>query len=374
MSTVGPETRREGGATTARPRARQIKALVVDDSAVVRQVMTAVLDDDPTITVTAAVPDPIFAMQRMMRDWPDVVVLDLEMPRMDGLTFLRRIMAARPTPVIICSTLTARGTSTAMEAMAAGAVAVIAKPTTGLRDFLQNEAQELVRAVHVAAAGDVDRVRATALAASTQAPRLGRTRTAQEVTSDRLVALGTSTGGTQALELVLRSLPPLPVGIVAVQHMPERFTAAFARRLDGLCALEVREAGDGDPVLPGRVLIAPGGRQMTVHRSGAQHVVRVSDGERVNRHKPSVDVLLGSVARALGPRALGVIMTGMGADGAHGLLAMRRAGARTIGQDERSCVVYGMPKAAYELGAVEKEVPLDTIATAIQAYATGASR
>ncbi|MGF1653606.1 MAG: chemotaxis response regulator protein-glutamate methylesterase, partial [Actinomycetales bacterium] len=302
-----------------------VKVLLVDDSAVVRQVLTAVLDREPGITVTGAVSDPLFAMERMKADWPDVVVLDVEMPRMDGITFLRKIMSVRPTPVVICSTLTERGAETTMQAMAAGAVAFVCKPHNGLKTFLEEDAGDIVRTVKSAAAGDVRRLRtspvptprtpATAVsgaASATPAPRAG----AMAATTDRLVAIGTSTGGTQALEQVLTQLPRVGPGIVVVQHMPELFTAAFAARLNSVCEAEVAEAGDGDRVLSGRILLAPGGRHMAVERDGAQYRVRVTDGPRVNRHKPSVDVLFQSVARYAGANALGVIMTGMGDDGA----------------------------------------------------------
>lgn len=346
--------------------------LVVDDSAVVRQVLTSVLENDPEIRVIGTASDPIFAMERMKRDWPDVVVLDIEMPRMDGITFLKKIMAVRPTPVVICSTLTEKGAAITMDAMAAGAVGVVTKPTSGLRQFLEVEGPELVRTVKAAAKGNIRHVKAATVAlgrpgrphagASSAGPTLKRT-------TEAIVAIGTSTGGTQALELVLTSLPLLPVGVVVVQHMPEQFTAAFAARLNSVCAAEVSEARDGDRVLAGRILIAPGGRHMLVERDGAQYRVRINDGERVNRHRPSVDVLFNSVAANVGANALGVIMTGMGDDGARGLLAMRNAGARTVGQDADSCVVYGMPKAAFDAGAVEQQVTLSEISHSIRRFA-----
>ena len=388
--------------------AGEIQVLIVDDSAVVRQVLTAVLDREPGIHVSGTAADPIFAMERMNRNWPDVVILDVEMPRMDGITFLKKLMSVRPTPVVICSTLTERGADTTMDAMAAGAVGFVTKPKSGLKSFLEGEAGEIVQAVRAAAAGDMRRVKAAsvALASSRRAGAAGGTtstltahdvrpgndvrpasdvrptnvgpkphdgpapvRTALPVTTDRLIAIGTSTGGTQALELVLTSLPRVAPGIVVVQHMPEIFTAAFAARLNSMCEAEVLEATDGDRVLPGRVLIAPGGRHMAVERNGAQYRVRISDGPRVNRHKPSVDILFESVARSAGKNALGVIMTGMGDDGARGLLKMREAGARTIGQDQATCVVYGMPAVAQKIGAVEKQIPLTSIARMIEQFA-----
>jgi two-component system chemotaxis response regulator CheB len=375
-----------------------INVLIVDDSAVVRQVLTSVLGADPSINVLGAAPDPIYAMQRMNKQWPDVVVLDVEMPRMDGITFLRKLMSVRPTPVVICSTLTERGAETTLQAMSAGAVAFVTKPRNGLKQFLESDGGEIIRTVKEAAAGDMRRMAAVtnalrsmprqpadrqaaagspvgpngagrATAAATDAasgPRLG----SLAVTTDRLVAIGTSTGGTQALEAVLTSMPRVGPGIVVVQHMPEKFTATFAARLDSLCASEVLEASDGDRVLPGRVLIAPGGRHMTVRRDGAQYRVQVSDGPPVNRHKPSVDVLFRSVAEFAGRNAMGVIMTGMGDDGARGLKQMRDAGARTVAQNEATCVVYGMPAEAVKLGAVETELPLQAIPAVIQRFAS----
>jgi two-component system, chemotaxis family, protein-glutamate methylesterase/glutaminase len=362
----------------------KINVLIVDDSAVVRQVLTAVLEREPGIHVSGSAADPIFAMERMNRDWPDVVILDVEMPRMDGITFLKKLMSVRPTPVIICSTLTERGAETTMEAMGAGAVGFVTKPRSGLKSFLEGDAGEIVQAVKSAAAGDMRRAKAATMALAAAArsdrarpvtvPAMGgiaapSRRTALPVTTDRLVAIGTSTGGTQALELVLTTLPRVAPGIVIVQHMPEKFTAAFAARLNSVCESEVLEASNGDRVLPGRILIAPGGLHMSVERDGAQYRVRIADGPRVNRHKPSVDVLFESVARSAGRNALGVIMTGMGDDGARGLLQMRTAGAQTIGQDEATCVVYGMPAVAQKLGAVEKQVPLNLIAGLIERFA-----
>jgi two-component system chemotaxis response regulator CheB len=360
--------------------AAQIKVLIVDDSAVVRQVLSAVLDRDPGLQVTGAAADPIFAMDRMNKDWPDVIVLDIEMPRMDGITFLKKLMAVRPTPVVICSTLTGRGAAITMTAMAAGAVGIVTKPKMGLKSFLEDEAAELVTTVKAAAAGNMRRAAATSVALTNRSrvPAAGVPAPARPaparggvlvVGTGRLVAIGTSTGGTQALELVLTALPRINAGIVIVQHMPEHFTTAFAARLDGLCESEVIEASDGDLALPGRILVAPGGRHLTVQREDRHYRVRVSDGPRVNRHKPSVDVLFRSVASAAGGNALGVIMTGMGDDGARGLLEMREAGAQTLGQNEDTCVVYGMPRVARELGAVEQEVGITSIARVVQRFA-----
>ena len=382
----------------------KINVLIVDDSAVVRQVLSAMLGHDPAINVMGTAADPIYAMQRMNKQWPDVVVLDVEMPRMDGITFLKKLMSVRPTPVVICSTLTEKGAETTLAAMSAGAVAFVTKPRNGLKQFLETDGAEIARTVKEAAAGDMRRLLAVnnalramprqarsaaassasasassgavgaagsparpAPAAGAAAPRPGSA--SLSVTTDRLVAIGTSTGGTQALEAVLTSVPRLSTGIVVVQHMPEKFTAAFAARLNGLCESEVLEASDGDRILPGRVLIAPGGRHMSVRRDGAQYRVRVTDDPPVNRHRPSVDVLFRSVAECAGRNAMGVIMTGMGDDGARGLKQMRDAGAHTVAQDEATCVVYGMPGEAVKLGAAEAEVPLPAIPGMISRFA-----
>lgn len=331
------------------------KVMVVDDSAVVRQVISGVLSKERSIRVTAAVADPLFAMQRMHVDWPDVIVLDLEMPRMDGITFLKKVMAERPTPVVICSSLTVKGAATTMQALAAGAVAIVAKPKAGMKSFLLDASADLVEAVKAASNAQVRNLRPNApreapLPAMSPQPAL-----------QHVVAIGTSTGGTQALEHVLSALPAASPGIVVVQHMPERFTSAFSERLDTICRIEVKEAQDNDAVVPGRALIAPGGKQMTLKRNGAGYRVEVRNAPAVNRHCPSVDVLFRSVARCAGGNALGVIMTGMGTDGARGLLQMRQAGARTVAQDEATCVVFGMPKEAIKLGAAERVLPVQSI-------------
>ena len=346
---------------------KSIQVLVVDDSAVVRQVLTALIDAAPGMEVMHAAADPLLAMERMRRQWPDVIVLDVEMPRMDGITFLRKIMAERPTPVVICSTLTEQGAKTTLEALSAGAVAIVTKPKLGLKQFLTDAADDLVSTVREAARANVRRLASRAalppVAAKLTAdailpPGAGR---AMTQTTERVVAIGTSTGGTQALEEVLTALPRVTPGIVIVQHMPEKFTAAFAARLDSVCRIAVKEAEHNDRVVPGRALIAPGGKHMVLRRSGAQYHVDVVDGPLVNRHRPSVDVLFRSVAKCAGANAVGIIMTGMGDDGAAGLLEMRNAGARTVAQDEESCVVFGMPKEAIKRGGVDKTVPLSAM-------------
>jgi two-component system chemotaxis response regulator CheB len=348
----------------------RVAVLIVDDSAVVRQVLTQLLADDPAIEVIAAVADPLFAIERMKVRWPDVIVLDVEMPRMDGITFLRKIMDERPTPVVICSTLTERGAETTMQALSAGAVEIVTKPKVGLKTFLQDSAQELIHAVKAAAQAKMKRAtRVAASPAAAPAPVAApQTVPASIRTTERIVAIGTSTGGTQALEAVLTQLGRVSPGIVIVQHMPEKFTAAFANRLNSLCEIEVREAVNGDRVIPGRALIAPGGRHMQLKRSGAQYHVDVIDGPPVNRHRPSVDVLFRSVAKAAGRNALGIIMTGMGDDGARGLREMHDQGAHTIAQDEDSCVVYGMPKEAVKLGAADDIIPLSRIPGSITTF------
>ena len=349
----------------------KIKVLVVDDSAVVREVVKQVLEADPAIQVIGTAMDPLFAMEKMKTQWPDVIVLDIEMPRMDGLTFLHKIMAERPTPVVICSTLAVKGAQATMEALAAGAVSIITKPKMAVKRFLQEDASnDLIESVKAAARANMRRLVDTSITPLVRepAPKLnadailaaGAAPLGQ--TSEQVVAIGTSTGGTQALEAVLTALPKVCAGIVIVQHMPEVFTAAFAQRLDSLCQIEVLEAKNNDRVIPGRALIAPGGKHMMLKRSGAQYHVEVVDGPLVNRHRPSVDVLFRSVAKFAGKNALGVIMTGMGDDGARGLREMREAGAYTIGESESTCVVYGMPKEAMKMGAVCEELPLQQIA------------
>ncbi|MBV2235460.1 MAG: chemotaxis response regulator protein-glutamate methylesterase [Sterolibacterium sp.] len=355
----------------------KIRVMIVDDSAVVRQTIRENLEREPDIEVIGAAADPLFALDKMKNDWPDVITLDIEMPRMDGLTFLRKIMAEHPTPVIICSSLAEKGAETTMEALAAGAVSVITKPKIGVKQFLHDASNDLVSAVRAAAHSNKRALGRALHSAMTPPPKLtadamlaaqAASSTAMAKTTEGIVAIGTSTGGTQALEVVLKALPAVCPGIVIVQHMPEKFTGMFAARLDSICQLEVREAQNGDRVIPGRALIAPGGRHMMLRRSGAQYIVEVADGPLVNRHKPSVDVLFRSVAQTAGRNALGIIMTGMGDDGARGLNEMHQAGARTVAQDEASCVVYGMPKEAVRLGGVDKSVPLDLIAREIMAF------
>lgn len=365
MRPLGPRSCEAGAAPQ---RAEPLHVLVVDDSAVVREVMTAVLSQEPGVTVATAA-DPYIAIERIKQQRPNVIVLDLEMPRMDGLTFLRRIMADDPIPVVVCSALAGEGTEAALQAMDEGAVDIVAKPKLGVRNFLRDSAVMLIDAVRGAARARLRRQARTAAAAGPRhtadaiLPPIRKP--SLTITTDKVVAIGASTGGTEALREILEAMPPDAPGIVIVQHMPEIFTAAFALRLGQICRIEVKEAADGDRVITGRALIAPGNRHMILVRSGAHYAVKVTDGALVSRHRPSVDVLFRSVAQAAGPNAVGVIMTGMGDDGAEGLLEMKRAGAATLAQDEATCVVFGMPKEAIDRGAVDEVVPLPRILTAI---------
>ena len=364
----------KGGGTTNGNAMKKINVLVVDDSAVVRQVLQDILNKDTEIHVMAVASDPIFAMDRMSHQWPDVIVLDVEMPRMDGITFLKKIMSERPTPVVICSTLTEKGAETTMQALAAGAVSIVTKPKIGLKSFLEDAAGDITHAVKAAAHANMANMRLRA-AAPAVSPKLSADAVlkasthAMSKTTEHIVAIGTSTGGTQALEHVLTALPRTAPGIVIVQHMPEKFTASFAERLNGLCEITVKEAQHNDRVLPGFALIAPGGKHMLLKRNGAQYQVEVIDGPLVNRHRPSVDVLFRSVAKFAGKNAVGIIMTGMGDDGARGLKEMQEAGADTVAQDEKSCVVFGMPKEAIAIGAAGKVMSLDAIPAEIMRYA-----
>lgn len=344
----------------------EIKVLIVDDSAVVRQVLTGLLDGVSGIKVIGAAPDPIFALKRMETEWPDVIVLDIEMPRMDGVTFLKKLMSERPIPVVICSTLTEKGAEVTMQAMSAGAVDIITKPKVNLRNFLQESKSTIIDVIKAAAGSRPRMIKSPAVAPHHTATGTSSTFNAGALkpmvqTTDRVIVIGTSTGGTQALEYLFTQLPRTAPAIVVVQHMPEHFTAAFAKRLDGICQVTVKEAAQNDRALPGLVLIAPGGKHMLLHRSGAQYQVDVKDGPLVSRHRPSVDVLFRSSAQSAGANAVGIILTGMGDDGAHGMKEMHDAGALTIAQDEASCVVYGMPKEAVKLGAVDGILPLSAI-------------
>ena len=353
---------------------KRVKVLIVDDSAVVRQTLTTVLQSDPQIEVIGSAADPFAAARRLQTEVPDVITLDVEMPRMDGITFLRRLMEQHPIPVVMCSSLTEQGSETLMQALAAGAVDIILKPRVDTANFLEDATLRICDVVKAAAQAQVRRLpRASTTARPIVAQKLNAdvilppplAGHAMARTTERVICIGASTGGTESLRVVLEALPADSPGIVVVQHMPETFTAAFARRLDGLCEMEVKEAADGDAVLRGRVLIAPGNRHMLLQRSGARYHVAVREGPLVSRHRPSVDVLFRSAAHCVGANGVGIIMTGMGDDGAHGLLEMRQAGAATVAQDEASSVVFGMPKEAIALDAAAKVLPLDRLADEI---------
>lgn len=344
-----------------------VKVFVVDDSAVVRQALTHMLKDQPDIELIGSAPNPLLAMDAIKKNPPDVMLLDIEMPGMDGLTFLRQTMASHPIPTVICSTLTTDGSKMALEALAAGAVAVLAKPKLGLKQHLEDSRREMVQTLKAAARAK-PRYRASSATTIITKPLPGSpvaTVGVHALSMNKPVVIGSSTGGTQALELVLTSLPADAPGIAITQHMPERFTAMYAKRLDGICAMRVREACDGDRLERGLALIAPGGLHMQLRKSAGQYFVHVADGPAVNRHKPSVDVLFRSAADCAGRDALGIIMTGMGDDGARGMKVMHEAGARTIAQNEETCVVFGMPKEAIKLQAVDDILPLEQMAQAI---------
>ena len=351
----------EHGARNRQP--EKLHVLVVDDSATVRQVMQAILQTDRRITVSVA-SDPLIAGVKMQKERPDVVITDLEMPRMDGLTFLRKIMAESPLPVVVCSGLAAKGTDLALRALEEGAVEIITKPKLGVRDFLHESAVLLLDVVWSAAEARIVPRQTIAAPARLSADAVLSLRAQQRDwnLSQGLIAVGASTGGTEALRVFLSAMPPDCPPIVVVQHMPENFTRAFADRLNQDCAIEVREARDEVPARPGVALIAPGNYHCVVNTDGANLMVNIMDGPLVSRHRPSVDVLFRSVALSAGRNAVGVIMTGMGDDGAQGLLEIKQTGAVTIAQDEATCVVFGMPREAIERGAVDLVLPLEQIA------------
>jgi two-component system chemotaxis response regulator CheB len=358
--------------------AQKIRVLIVDDSAVVRQTLQSILSTDPQIEVMGTASDPFFAAKKIQMEVPDVITLDIEMPRMDGLTFLKKIMSQHPIPVVIISSLTAKGTESALRALEYGAVEVIAKPQMDTKKFIEESQIHLCDAVKAAAMAKIRR-RSVAQPEFVVQPKYSAdailpkatpiNSTSMLKTTELVVAVGASTGGTEALRSFLEAMPLDSPGIVIVQHMPENFTKSFANRLNELCQMTVKEAENGDTVIRGRALIAPGNHHMLLKRSGAKYFVEIKDGPLVNRHRPSVDVLFRSTARYAGGNAIGIIMTGMGDDGARGLLEMKEAGARTIGQDEKSCVVFGMPNEAIKMGAVEKILPLDQIAGITQNWA-----
>ena len=353
---------------------RKIRVLIVDDSATVRQTLAAVLESDPEIEVLGVASDPYVAAQRIRDEVPDVITLDVEMPRMDGITFLRKLMAQHPIPVVMCSSLIEAGSETLMQALEAGAVDVILKPKLGVAEHLAESRIRICDAVKAAAGARIRGRRDPAPFGAVHQPEKKLTadamlppptNRAMARTTESIICIGASTGGTESLRVVLEALPVDCPGIVIVQHMPEHFTASFAKRLNSICEVEVKEAEDGDTVLRGRVLIAPGNRHTLLQRSGARYYVSVKDGALVSRHRPSVDVLFRSAAQFAGANALGIIMTGMGDDGAKGLMEMSSAGADTIAQDEETCVVFGMPREAIALGAARRVMPLQALAADI---------
>ena len=350
---------------------KKIKVLIVDDSAVVRQTLKEILESDSSIEVIATAADPFIAADKMKDEVPDVITLDVEMPRMDGITFLHKIMSQHPIPVVMCSSLTEKGCETTFKAMEYGAVDIITKPRIGTKKFFEESRIRICDSVKAAALARVKAVSARQKKVKVEskltadvviAPPTGR---AMLRTTEKIIVIGASTGGTEALRIFLEALPVDSPGIAIVQHMPEHFTTAFSKRLNSLCRIEVKEAADGDSILRGRALIAQGNRHLILKRSGARYYVQVKDGPLVCRHRPSVDVLLRSAARYAGGNAIAVIMTGMGDDGARGMLEMKKAGASTIAQDEASCVVFGMPQEAIKRGAVDRVLPLEAIAAAV---------
>jgi two-component system chemotaxis response regulator CheB len=348
---------------------KKIRVLIVDDSAVVRQALTEILSSDPQIDILGTASDPFIAAQKIREEVPDVITLDVEMPRMDGITFLQKIMSQHPIPVVMCSSLTEEGSETALKALEYGAVEIIQKPKLGVKQFLEESKVIICDTVKAAAQARVKRispgVKKVPPKLTADAVIAKPTGNAMIQTTEKVVIVGASTGGTEALRVFLEAMPLDAPGIVIVQHMPEHFTRSFAARLDKICRISVKEAENNDTVVRGRALIAPGNAHALLKRSGARYYVEIKDGPLVSRHRPSVDVLFRSAARYAGKNAVGVIMTGMGDDGAKGLLEMKEAGAATIAQDEQSCVVFGMPKEAIKLGAVDRVLSLEAIAGAV---------
>ncbi|MDB5529327.1 MAG: chemotaxis response regulator protein-glutamate methylesterase [Devosia sp.] len=359
---------------------RKIRVLIVDDSASVRMTLSEIIGSDPELEVMATAADPYVAVERIRQEVPDVMFLDIELPRMDGLTFLRKIMSQRPIPVVICSSLAEAGSDTLMQALEAGAVDVVTKPRVDTAEFLKESRMRICDAAKAAAHAKFRGVHKPAPRLTVEAklnadaiiPPHSEARAASQrakmPVTEPIICIGASTGGTEALREVLEALPATTPGIIIVQHMPEKFTNAFARRLNGICAMEIKEAEDGDVVQAGRVLIAPGNLHMALHRAGSRYTVNVIEGPHVSRHRPSVDVMFRSASQAAGKNAMGIILTGMGDDGARGLLEMRQAGSYTVAQDEESSVVFGMPKEAIQRGAATKVVALNRVANEINTY------
>ncbi len=343
---------------------KKIKVLIVDDSASVRKVLSEILETDSSIEVLGAASDPFLAMNKMSKEWPDVIITDIEMPRKDGISFMKEIMENRPTPFVVCSSVDEAIIMKAMSAMTLGAVDIIKKPRVGISDFLHESAMTLIDAVKSAASADLKKLKLKPVPRLKVEPKLNADvilspgTGENNLVTDKIVAIGASAGGTQAIEAVLKALPREVPGIVIVQHMPEKFTGAFSQRLDGICELSVREGSEGEKVERGKVIIAPGNRHMIVNRRNREYYVSIKDGPLVSRHRPAVDVLFRSIAKNAGGNALGIILTGMGDDGAAGMVEMRNAGTKTIAQDKKTSVVYGMPKEAYERGGVDKVMSL----------------
>lgn len=342
---------------------KRIKVLIIDDSALVRKLLTEILNEDPNIEVVGAAPDPLIAREKIKATNPDVLTLDVEMPKMDGLTFLSNLMRLRPMPVVMVSTLTEKGADVTMRAMEMGAIDFVSKPKLGATYRLADYSEEIISKVKTAAAVRISAVRESLCSSPDMDKGMVKASQVKHFsTTDKIVAIGASTGGTEAIKHVLTQLPANFPGIVITQHIPAAFSASFADRVNEMSALEVSEARDGDQIIPGCAFIAPGDKHLKIRKSGARYICHLDDGPAVNRHKPSVDVMFNSIAKKVGPNAVGVILTGMGADGANGLKQMRDAGARTIGQDEASSVVWGMPGAAFKAEAVEKVVALNDVA------------
>lgn len=343
---------------------RKIRVLIVEDSALMRQLLTAIFQEDPAFEVVATAADPLIARQKIKDLQPDVLTLDVEMPHMDGITFLEKLMRLRPMPVVMISSLTQRNAEATLRALELGAVDFVTKPANGLREHLAELADEIRAKVRMAAGA---RARIAPVEPATP-PRVAQPAVARRATDERIIAIGASAGGTQAIMEILRRLPPDMPGIAIVQHMPPKFTALFAEHLNRSCALDVREATDGEKLLPGMARVAPGGRQMALKRENGGYLVRVYDGPAVNLHRPSVDVLFHAVAQMTAARSMGVLLTGMGSDGAQGLKAMHGAGAFTVAQDQASSVIFGMPDQAIRLGAVREVLALERIAARIQQW------
>lgn len=353
----------------------KIKVLIVDDSAVVRQTLKQIFEDDKKLEVIGVAADPLIALKKLETIKPDVITLDIEMPRMDGLTFLKKIMSENPIPVIICSSKSETGSDNALNALDYGAVDIIQKPKMGTKQFLEDSKVRLVDAVKAASLAKIYKREAISERASTMKrtvqPKLNAdamlsfsTRPTHIDTTEKIIVVGASTGGTEALKVFLSAMPIDAPGIVIVQHMPENFTKAFAERLNGICDLEIKEAANNDSVIRGRALIAPGNKHCLIKRSGARYYVEIKDGPLVCRHRPSVDVLFRSASRYVGKNAVGIIMTGMGDDGARGMKEMKENGSTNIAQDEKSCIVFGMPNEAIKRGGVDSILPLQSLSAA----------